>query len=359
MAASVLMTARPSELKSMLKVAFKAKRPAMIWGPPGVGKSDIIEQLGKELGKHVIDMRLILMEPTDLKGIPYYDPVTGTMKWSVAEELPNVSDSHLGNCILFLDELNSAPQSVQGAAYQLILNRKIGQYHLPEDTVIVAAGNRMTDRGVTYKMPSPLANRFVHFEIEANAEDWMKWAFNNEVDSSVVSFIKCNEGSLFDFDPKKHDRAFATPRSWAFVSEMVGECTEDNLLNKIVCGTVGEGLATTFMTFRKIGHKIPDAVTVLEGKAPDLEKDLDRSAHYLLATNLVYKMVQTDRAKDGQKKMDDYMTQLIKYSSKNFSVELIAYLFRAFMSQGVKYSPIRAKNEAFKEFAKKYGEYWK
>jgi MoxR-like ATPase len=148
---------RPRDVRTLLTRCMKVGRPAMIWGPPGIGKSELIAEIGEETGRPVIDMRLLLLEPTDIKGIPYFDPETKTMKWAQPSDLP--TETYLSNAILFLDEINAAPPSVQAAAYQLILNRRVGEYHLPKGVSIICAGNRDSDKGVTYRMPSPLANR--------------------------------------------------------------------------------------------------------------------------------------------------------------------------------------------------------
>ena len=163
-------TVGPSGAKKSLRKAFQNKRPIFLWGPPGIGKSDIIKQLGAETDSHVIDVRLSLWEPTDIKGIPYFDSNDNTMRWAPPSELPSaeMAKQHK-NIILFLDEMNSAAPSVQAAAYQLILNRRVGTYHLPDNVVLVAAGNRETDKGVTFRMPAPLANRFVHLEMTVNS----------------------------------------------------------------------------------------------------------------------------------------------------------------------------------------------
>ena len=152
-------TVRPSDVKAEVLACIKAQRPVMLWGPPGIGKSEIIEQIGKDTKRNVIDLRLLLLEPTDLRGIPYFNSKENKMDWAPPVDLPSDPKD---TSILFLDEINAAPQSVQAAAYQLILNRRIGTYILPEGVSIVAAGNRESDRGVTYRMPSPLANRMLH-----------------------------------------------------------------------------------------------------------------------------------------------------------------------------------------------------
>ena len=164
-------TVTPNEAKSALQHCIKLKRPIMMWGAPGIGKSDIVKQIGDEQKRGVIDIRLPLWEPTDIKGIPYYNQKENNMVWASPAELPTDPKS---NAIVFLDELNSAAPAVQAAAYQLILNRRVGQYHLPEGVSIVAAGNRDSDKGVTYRMPAPLANRFVHVELRVDYEDWLQ-----------------------------------------------------------------------------------------------------------------------------------------------------------------------------------------
>ncbi len=171
-------TVSPNEAKSALTHCIKLQRPIMMWGAPGIGKSDIVKQIADAEGREVIDIRLPLWEPTDIKGIPYYNSKENNMVWASPAELPTDPKS---KAIVFLDELNSAAPAVQAAAYQLVLNNKIGQYSLPSNVVIVAAGNKETDRGVTYRMPAPLANRFRHINMEVNFEDWSQWAIQNRL----------------------------------------------------------------------------------------------------------------------------------------------------------------------------------
>ena len=176
-------TVSPQEAKTAITHCLALKRPVMVWGAPGIGKSDIVKQIGTDAKREVIDIRLPLWEPTDIKGIPFFNSKSNTMEWAPPAELPSDPKS---KAILFLDELNSAPPSVQAAAYQLILNRRVGTYKLPEGVSIVAAGNRETDKGVTYRMPAPLANRFVHLEMRVDFEDWSMWATENHIDPQVV-----------------------------------------------------------------------------------------------------------------------------------------------------------------------------
>ena len=169
----------PNEAKAAIRKCFKVKRPVFLWGAPGIGKSDIVKQIAEETGREVIDVRLSLWEPTDIKGIPFFNPESRTMQWAAPAELPSDPDS---TAVLFLDELNSAAPATQAAAYQLILNGRIGTYVLPKGVSLVAAGNRESDKGVTYRMPAPLANRFLHLELKTNFDDWQEWAVKNKVD---------------------------------------------------------------------------------------------------------------------------------------------------------------------------------
>jgi MoxR-like ATPase len=199
---------KASKLTTALTALIEQKVPSFLWGAPGIGKSSIIKQIASEKDIGFIDLRLALMDPTDLKGIPFYDKESHTALWAPPAFLPKS-----GEGILFLDELNTAAPSVQASAYQLILDRRVGEYELPEGWAIVAAGNRESDRGVTYRMPSPLANRFVHFEMEVDVDDWRYWAYKKEIDDRVISYISYKTEHLFTFDAKSDVKSFATPRS--------------------------------------------------------------------------------------------------------------------------------------------------
>ena len=225
--------------RSILK-AFKHKRPLFLWGPPGIGKSELVADITEELGGYMIDLRLGQMEPTDIRGIPFYNRDNGKMDWAAPIDLP---DEELAGqyplVVLFMDEMNSSAPSVQSAAYQLILNRRIGKYKLPDNVVMVAAGNRESDKGVTYRMPTPLANRFIHQEMKCDFASWQEWAVNHNIHKDVVGYISFAKQDLYDFDAKSASRAFATPRSWSFVSEILSddEGDDDTIMN-LIAGTV-------------------------------------------------------------------------------------------------------------------------
>ena len=337
-------------IKAITKAVTK-RRPLFLWGPPGIGKSDIVKQIGESAGREVIDIRLPLWEPTDIKGIPYYNSDSKSMVWAPPAELPQDPDS---KAIIFLDELNSAPPAVQAAAYQLVLNRRVGTYVLPKGVDIVAAGNRDGDRGVTYRMPKPLANRFLHLEMKPDFEDFQEWAVQNKVHAEVLGYLGVAKQDLFDFDPKSSSHAFATPRSWSFVSDLLDEGDIDSeTLQNLVAGAIGDGLAVKFMAARKIAGKLPKAMDILDGKVKDLSiKEV--SAMYSLTISLCYdlKDLADKKAKDWDSKADNFF----RYMMDNFPTELVVMGAKvALTNYDLPLDASKMKN--FDEFHKRFGKY--
>jgi hypothetical protein len=315
-------TVGPKSAKKSLRKAFKNKRPIFLWGPPGIGKSDVIKQLGLELDAHVIDVRLSLWEPTDIKGIPYFDSNSNTMVWAPPGELPSkeFAKNHK-QIILFMDEMNSAAPSVQAAAYQLVLNRRVGTYELPDNVVMVAAGNRETDKGVTYRMPAPLANRFVHLEMTYDFDDWLEWATENRIHTDVVGFLSFSKKDLYDFDPKSSSRAFATPRSWVFVSELLhDDDTDAETLTDLTSGAVGEGLALKFMAHRKHSSKMPNPSDILNGKVKKMDSK-EISAMYSLTVSLCYEL--KDACDKNVKNWNEMTNNFFEFMMNNFDTEMV------------------------------------
>ena len=274
--------------KAILK-AFKVKRPVFLWGPPGIGKSEVVSEITDELGGLMIDLRMAQMEPTDIRGIPYFNKDNGKMDWAPPVDLPDEElASQYPVIVLFLDEMNSAPPAVQAAGYQLILNRRVGKYKLPDNVVIVAAGNRESDKGVTYRMPMPLANRFVHIEMRPDFASWQNWAVNKNIHQDVVGYLSFAKQDLYDFDSKSSSKAFATPRSWCFVSDLLDDNdTDTDTLYNLVAGAVGEGLAVKFMAHCKVAGRMPEPSDILSGKVTDLSvKEI--SAMYSLTVSMCY-----------------------------------------------------------------------
>jgi hypothetical protein len=355
-AVQTLRTVTPNGAKKSIMRAFKKKRPLFMWGPPGIGKSDIVGQITESLkNSYLIDIRLSLWEPTDIKGIPYYSANDNCMMWAPPAELPTEEFAkQYDYIVLFLDEMNSAAPAVQAAAYQLILNRRVGQYKLPDNVLIVAAGNRESDKGVTYRMPAPLANRFVHLELAVDFDDWFQWAVVNNIHPDVAGYLQFAKKDLYDFDPKSPSRSFATPRSWSFVSELIEDEDEDEVTTTdLVSGAVGEGLAVKFMAHRKVAAQMPNPSDVLDGKVKEL-KTKEISAMYSLTVSLCYELKTACDKNDS--KFDDKVNNFLKFAMDNFETELVVMGIKLALTQ---YQlPIDPDSvECFDEFHDRFGKY--
>jgi hypothetical protein len=338
---------------------FQKQRPLFLWGPPGIGKSELVASIAEDMKGHMIDLRLAQMEPTDLRGIPYYNKDSGLMDWAPPIDLPSEElASEYPIVILFLDEMNSAAPSIQAAAYQLVLNRRIGKYTLPKNVVVIAAGNRETDKGVTYRMPAPLANRFVHLEMRVDHESWEQWATLNKISADVIGYVGFAKQDLYNFDPRSSSRAFATPRSWTFVSELLedNDCT-DSELTDLISGAVGEGIAIKFMAHRKIAGQLPKPEHILAGTITEL-KIKEISAMYSLTVSLCYELqdyVQKAKGKPDEK-FHTMADNFFRFMMDNFTTELTVMGARvALTTYGLPFVPGKLKH--FDEFHKRFGKY--
>ncbi|NKB55094.1 MAG: MoxR family ATPase [Alphaproteobacteria bacterium] len=253
---------KPSHVSQALRTLIAINRPAFVWGAPGVGKSNIVAQVAAELGRQLIDIRAVLLDPVDLRGLPHVNG-DGRAHWATPAFLPRD-----GEGILFLDELNAAPPLVQAACYQLVLDRKLGEYTLPDGWAVLAAGNRETDRAVTSRMPSALANRFIHLDFEPDLDDWCQWALQAGKQVEVVAFLRFRPNLLHAFDPDR--KAFSSPRSWAFASDIVAIQADAAIEYDLLAGAVGEGEAAELLAFLKVFRQLPspDAVLMTPDTAP-------------------------------------------------------------------------------------------
>lgn len=350
-------TINSQDARAGLKTCFNKKRPVFLWGPPGIGKSELVADIAQEMEGHMIDLRLGQMDPTDIRGIPYYNKEMNLMDWAPPIDLPSEElAKQYPIVVLFLDEMNSAAPAVQAAAYQLILNRRVGKYQLPDNVVMVAAGNRESDKGVTYRMPTPLANRFIHLEMKVDFESWEQWAVKNKIHKDVIGYLAYSKQDLYDFDPKSSSRAFATPRSWTFVSELLSdEDSDKNVLLNLIAGSVGEGLAVKFMAHRKVAGQMPNPEDILAGKVKELEiKDI--SAMYSLVVSMCYEL--KDRQDKGIKEeaFNKNLDCFFEYMMNNFETEIVVMGARtALTTYDLKFSPTKLKS--FDKFHDKYGKY--
>ncbi len=321
---------RPSQLFTVLEKEFDSTRhghhtPVMIWGPPGVGKSQIIAQVAEKHRVPVIDIRLSQMEPSDLRGIPFREG--DKVEWAVPAMLPD-AERHGPEGILFLDEITSAPPSVSAAAYQLILDRRLGEYEVPERWAIFAAGNRQGDRGVTYTMPAPLANRFAHFEFDLNLDDWVSWAYAHGIDDRVIAFLRFRPDLLFEFDPAHNPVAFPSPRSWEFAHRALQKFGDHGeLLLGALQACVGEAAGVELYAFVQNLDKMPDLDAITRGEEVAVPEEID--LQYAVASALVgraLKVKGTDQADTVQGHILDYAR---RFPQREMGVMLVSDMHRA------------------------------
>lgn len=257
----------------------------MLWGPPGVGKSQGVRSIAKRIEectyKQVVvtDVRLLLFNPVDLRGIPTANEDKTLAVW-LKPRIFQMDESEDVVNILFLDEISAAPPSVQAAAYQITLDRTVGEHKLPKNCIVIAAGNRVTDHSVAYNMPKALANRLCHFEIKADLSSWHDWAVENDIHPFVIGYIDYNSPALMRMDTSGADLAFPTPRSWEMVSNILNEVTDNiDAVYPMIAGCIGSYTASNFRTWARLHDNMPDIDTIFSGKM----KEIPRAEELLIA----------------------------------------------------------------------------
>ncbi len=317
---------------------IKTLPSVMLWGAPGIGKSQAVRQIAREIEAgtskkvNVTDVRLLLFNPIDLRGIPTANADKTLAVW-LKPQIFQMDDSDDIVNILFLDEISAAPQSVQAAAYQITLDRVVGEHKLPENCIVIAAGNRTTDKSVAFKMPKALANRLLHIEVEGSFNSWKEWAILNGINDKVIGFLSFRQNYLMGFDAGSEDLAFATPRSWEMVSNILNSVNSDvDKMYSLIAGLVGAGVAVEFRTWAKVYNQLPDIKDIFDGKMPSLPTSTD--AMYALTASM------TSYAREHKGELSrlansmiyanrmppDFSTVLMKdymYIEKNFKEKLL------------------------------------
>lgn len=328
---------RPSQLLTILEQEYLSAHqghhtPVMLWGAPGVGKSQMVAQVAIKHSVPVVDIRLSQMEPSDLRGIPFRS--NEFVEWAIPAMLPDIK-RHGSSGILFMDEITSAAPSVSAAAYQLILDRRLGEYRVPDGWAIIAAGNRQGDRGVTYSMPAPLANRFSHFEVDVNLDDWVSWAYAHGIDERVIGFLRFRPELLFDFDPAHNPVAFPSPRSWEFTHRALQKFGDyPDLLLGSLQACVGPAAGIELAAFVENLDKLPDldAITLGEkvsGKKITVPDEVD--LQYAVASALVGRAIKSKN--DSESNSETIIGNILDYAGtfpqREMGVMLVSDLHRA------------------------------
>ena len=264
MSDTTMQTVTATDLKQEIRDNMRIGLNTMIWGGPGIGKSEIPQQVANELNIPLLDFRANLFDPVDVRGIPYtrddLSVASGAMKitsWAPPDIFPS-EETHGPRGLFMIDELPTAPPATQNAFLQLLLTRQVGNYKMPDGWSCLAAGNRLTDGASVYQMPSPVRNRLMHYELEPSLDAWCEWALKNEVNTTLVSFMRYRPNLLYSF--KADEYAFPTPRSWSFVDKRLRltKNIDDSRLFFGIAGAVGTGPAGEFLAFAKIADKLPN-----------------------------------------------------------------------------------------------------
>jgi len=309
-------------LLQTLRVNALAQEPSFTWGSPGIGKSDVHQQLADSLNAPLIDLRASQWDAVDTRGIPFVDRADGaapTTRWAVPDVFPSAEYAAKHEwVVLFLDELNLAAPSVQSALYQLILSRRLGDYVLPDNVVLFAAGNLETDRSGVHRMSQALADRFFHYQLIVDNLAWEKWALENDLHVATIAYNRWRPQHLHDWDAKSVSKAQATPRSWYKVSKVLKIIEAEGINGQVeaglVTGKIGESVGAEFIGFLKIYRNLPDpdGVILAPDAAPVSE---DPAVSYALCGALA------ERATDGnidriiqyaERLQPEFMTLLIR-----------------------------------------------
>jgi len=326
-----------TELYTHIETLLRTNTPLFIHGSPGIGKSYIVADVARKNNLELIDVRLSQMDPVDLRGVPSIKD--NQTVWMPPVFFPKDRDS---KGILFLDELNAAPPSVQAAIYQLVLNRQMGEYILPKGWRIICAGNRMSDRGVVFRMPTPLANRMVHLHVQARFEDFKLFAIKAGLHPFIIGFLSFRP-DLLSTEPVVEDDAnpaFATPRSYHMLSSILKAKEDIKSISSIIYGTVGYSAGMEFVSYVKVYEELPDILAIYDGDYPEIKNQ--PALLYALVSALVEYF-------DGSEKHKKHLFVFGEMLPREFSVMLIKDII-------IKDESI-ATYSAFELWLAKYGEY--
>jgi hypothetical protein len=257
---------KPSELFEALHALITERVPLHIWGACGVGKSQIVAQVAAERNCEFLDIRAVQLDPVDLRGLPRIS--ADQAEWVPPKFLPTS-----GEGILFLDELTAAPQMTQAGCYQLVLDRKLGEYRLPDGWVVMAAGNPASERGVHFSIPRPLRNRFVHLELEPDFMDWCRWAVQAKIRPEIIAFLRFRPALLHVADASSDVNAWPTPRSWEMASNALNGFARrqqngflagaTEIEAQLLEGTIGQAATSEIVAFLRLFRQLPSIDEIL------------------------------------------------------------------------------------------------
>ena len=352
------------ELEKLLKMQLKALTanpelaktlpPLMVWGAPGLGKSSILQDVARELGIGFIDVRLAQREPVDIRGLPVPGP--DGVKWLVASEWPR--DPNSRGVILF-DEITAADRSLQVAAYEFILDRRLGElYKVPDGWYICAAGNRTEDRAVSTTMSSALANRFLHVEMQEDVESWIAWARTHDIHPSVMGFVRYRPGYLFHQEGENLERGWPTPRAWERVSRMldVFGLEDMSLLRKVVYGLVGNRAGVEFMEFHKINETFDDVLEMMRDPTKPIKVPDAADRKYALCAAMTYLVWRGKDEVEEARRIDGFYRICMELTSDFASMAMMDAMAGNMRDESSVFAEKLFRHPRFKEWSEKHGK---
>lgn len=334
-----MLQLNPKQTIAAVSACLDLNVALMLWGSPGVGKSDVVRHVAAQRDAQLLDIRLSQYDSVDLRGTPM--PHNGLTVWNPPATLPFEGNPHFDPTrpiILFLDEIVQALPAVQSVAFQLVLDRRVGEHVLMPNVMVVAASNRAQDRAGGYRMSTPLANRFTHIEQVVHLDAWCDWAWDNDVAPLVVAFLRMRPELLNTFDPAKGDTVFASPRAWNTVSKVVKRNLPADVRYALVAGTVGEGPAAEFETFVRTWESMPNIDNILADPA-GAEVPRDPAVIYAVCAALSFRATPANF--DA---VVDYAMRL----PREFTVSAI--------KPAVRKTPTLANTKAFNKFAADFAD---
>ena len=287
---------KPSDLKDLCSALAKAKLPLLVIGKPGIGKSDIIEQVAQEIDYDLIVSHPVIDDPVDYKGMPFTwkdkttkDQKAGFLPFADLELLVNAQRP----TIHFADDLGQAAKLTQAAYMQLMLNRALNGKKVSDHVVFFSASNRKEDKAGVSGMLEPLKDRYATIvELVTDVDDWVGWAIPNKMPFELISYVRYRPEILVDWKPTSDFTRTATPRSLAFVGKMMQAGIPAHLQRRTFTGAIGKERASEFIGFLNIYKDLPDPMDViLNPRSAPLPKDAASS--YALCGALSARATQT------------------------------------------------------------------
>lgn len=358
-----------SQLKNMLPLYIKANKPVMVWGGPGEGKSGIIRSIVEKMEYDMQDFRLLMRDAVDCHGLPKMND-QGRMSWALPEEIPLASDNITKPRVMFLDELPAAPTNVQTVAYQMLHERAIDNVKLHDNVRFIAAGNRERDGAVSNRMPTPLANRMAHFDVQADIKSFLEWGHSSGLHPFVLAHLENSPQDLRVSDEKEYttSKAFRSPRAWEYCSQVIHEAmrgadsineTQIALMGDIVGSFVGTPTAANFTGYLAVGSKLPRPQDIVAGKAKAQKFELHEA--FFISCGVLAHLSEHRKAvemKEGTNYcLDDKFTKAVDntlhFVKDNFDAEVLASFINRFVGReaySFSFNPSSAIQKSFAQW---------